>query len=99
MLLILGTIRLPPENTVAAQPVMKKMVEASRLEKGCSTYVYAEDILDPGLIHVIEKWQDRAALDQHVASAHIKEWRSCWSGLGIGHRKLTLYEVESLGPI
>lgn len=67
MLLIVGTIRLPPENLDAARPVMRRMVEASRAEPGCLDYGYAEDVLDPGLIHVKELWTDQAALDRHFA--------------------------------
>jgi quinol monooxygenase YgiN len=80
-LLIVGTVRLPPENLGRARPIMKQMVEASRAEGGCLAYSYAEDILDSGLIHVIEAWSDRPSLDRHFASTHIAEWRSCWAGL------------------
>ena len=90
MLLIVGTIRLPPENLERARPVMRQMVEASRAEVGCLAYSYAEDILDSGLIHVIEAWSDRPSLDRHFDSAQIAEWRSHWPSLGITDRNLTL---------
>ncbi|MGU3400221.1 putative quinol monooxygenase [Brucellaceae bacterium D45D] len=93
MLLIVGTVRLPPENLDDARPVMRRMIEASRSEDGCLEYSYAEDILDPGLIHVKEIWLDRAALDRHFSSAHIAAWRSTWPSLGIINRDLKLYEV------
>lgn len=93
MLLIVGTVRLPPENLAAARPVMRRMVEASRAEPGCLDYGYAEDVLDPGLIHVKEVWADQAALDRHFAAPHLAEWRSAWPALGIGERKLHVYEV------
>lgn len=93
MLLIVGTIRLPVENLDAARPVMQQMIEASRAEAGCNEYCYAQDILDPGLIHVKELWQDRIALDKHFASAHIIQWRGHWPKLGITDRNLVLYEV------
>lgn len=93
MLLIVGTIRLPPERLDAARPVMRRMVEQSRAEDGCEDYAYAEDVLDPGLIHITELWRDRAALDRHFAAAHLAEWRAAWSELGIGERDLRVYEV------
>src|SRR5690606_30067336 len=64
MLLIVGIVRLPPERLDAARPVMRRMVEHSRAEDGCEGYAYAEDVLDPGLIHVTELWRDQAALDR-----------------------------------
>lgn len=93
MLLIVGTVRLPPENLSAARPAMKSMVDASRAETGCIDYGYAEDVLDPGLIHVRELWSDQAALNRHFVSDHIAEWRAAWPGLGIGDRDLRVYEV------
>lgn len=93
MLLIVGTVRLPPGNRAAALPVMRRMVDASRAEDGCLDYGYAEDVLDPGLIHVRELWADQAALDRHFAAAHLAEWRAAWPALGIGGRDLRVYEV------
>lgn len=93
MLLIVGTIRLPPENLDTARPVMKRMVEASLGEDGCLEYSYAEDVLDAGLIHVKEMWRDQASLDRHFQSVHLAEWRAAWPGLGIHDRRLRSYDV------
>jgi quinol monooxygenase YgiN len=41
------------------------MMPASQAETGCLAYSYAEDLTDPGLIHVIECWVDDAALSTH----------------------------------
>ena len=96
MLLIVGTVRLPPDNLAVARPAMERMVQASRAEPGCLLYVYAEDLFDPGLIHVKEMWVDRDALDRHFAAAHLAEWRAAWPVLGIGDRDLALFDVA--GP-
>ena len=93
MLLIVGTVRLPPENLERARPAMLAMAQASRAEVGCLEYGYAEDVLVPGLIHVKELWSDQAALDAHFASAHIQTWRAAWPALEIGDRDLRVYEV------
>jgi quinol monooxygenase YgiN len=98
MLLIIGTIRLPPDRLEQARPVMQRMIMASRAEPGCLGYSYAQDVLDAGLIHVAEAWSDRATLEAHFKSAHIAEWRANWAELGIGDRKLTLYETEGGAP-
>jgi len=98
MLLIVGTVRLPPANLAAARPAMRANIVASRAEDGCLDYVYAEDVLEPGLIHVKELWRDQAALDRHFASAHIAAWRAAWPALGIGDRDLRLYDVAAPRP-
>ena len=93
MLLIIGTVKLPPENLALALPAMQAMVNASRAEDGCLEYGYAQDVLVPGLIHVKELWRDQATLDAHFASAYFAKWRASWSALGIGDRDLRVYEV------
>jgi quinol monooxygenase YgiN len=99
MLLIVGTVRLPAGMLDAARPTMATMVEASRAEIGCVEYSYAVDVLDPGLIHVKERWMDRVALDEHFKSAHMENWRANWPSLGIGERRLRLFEVGESEPI
>ncbi len=98
MLLVVGTIRLPPEKLTDALPTMRVMVESSRAEDGCVEYGYAEDVFEPGLIHVTEVWRDQAALDRHFASDHIADWRASWPGLGIADRNLRVYEVGEPRP-
>ena len=99
MLLIVGTVRLPPDNLAVARPVMERMVQASRAEPGCLLYVYAEDLFDAGLIHVKEMWADRDALDRHFAAAHLAEWRAAWPTLGIRDRDLALFDVDQPSAI
>ncbi len=98
MLVIIGTIRLPPERLDEARPAMQRMISGSRAEAGCIDYSYAQDVLDPGLIHVTEVWSDRAALDAHFHSPHIADWRASWATLGIGDRNLMLYEAGEPKP-
>lgn len=93
MLLIVGTVRLPPEKLAEARPVMERMIMGSRAEFGCVEYAYAEDVLVPGRIHVKEVWRDQASLDAHFSSEHIKAWRAAWPALGITDRNLLVYEI------
>jgi len=94
MLLIIGTVRIPPGTIDRARPAMERMIAATRAEDGCLDYSYAEDVAEPGRIHVIERWRDRAALERHFTAAHIKEWRADWPRLGITDRDLKLYEAS-----
>jgi quinol monooxygenase YgiN len=99
VLLIVGTVRLPAANLAAARPAMARMIRASRAEDGCLDYSYAEDVLEPGLILVTERWRDRSCLEHHFASAHLAQWRASWAALGIGERQLSLYEVSTAQPV
>jgi len=99
MILIVGTVRLPPENLSRARAAMQAMIEASRTEDGCAHYSYAEDLLEPGLIRVQEMWRDEEALDRHFRSEHIARWRAAWPGLGLGARHLRAYDVGESRPV
>ena len=50
-------------------------IAASRAEAGCVAYAYAEDVIEPGLLRVNEAWTDRAALDAHFETPHMKQWQ------------------------
>jgi len=99
MLLIAGTIRLPAENMAAARGAIEAMVMTTRTEDGCVEYRFAEDVLDPGLIHITERWRDRAALDAHFETQHMAHWRTAVAALGVSDRALVVYEVGSGQPL
>ena len=96
MILVIGTVRMPPENIGKARTAMEAMVAASRAEDGCIEYAYSEDLLSPGLVRVTEAWRNREALTAHFQTPHMAEWRAVWPSLGIGERNLALYETP--GP-
>jgi quinol monooxygenase YgiN len=99
MIVITGTVRIPPENLERARPGMKAMVEATRAEDGCLHYAFAEDVLEPGVIWVSESWRDGEAVGRHAASAHMAAWRAAGADLGIHAPDLTVYEAVSSRPL
>jgi quinol monooxygenase YgiN len=98
-LIIAGTVRVPPENLDALRPHMKTMMAASQAEDGCGDYNYAEDVGEPGLIHVFEIWRDQAALDAHFKSAHMAVWRAAGAGFSVSDRRLSIYDVAAQRPL
>jgi quinol monooxygenase YgiN len=99
MIIVMGTVRLPPENLAAAKPHMRAMVDASRAEAGCLQYAYLQDLFDPGLFHVIEQWRDRETLKLHFGTSHMMAWREVWPDLGVTDRDLVLVAAGALEPV
>src|SRR5580700_10662584 len=95
MMIVAGTVRSPPENMGGLKPHMAAMMAASRAEDGCLAYGYAEDVAEPGLIHVFERWRDQDALDAHFQTAHMAAWRAAWPAFGVSERRLFAYEVSA----
>lgn len=98
-LIIAGTVRVPPENLDSLRPHMKTMMAASRAEDGCRAYGYADDVAEPGLIHVFEIWRDQPALEAHFKTPHMAAWRAAGAGLGVSDRRLTAYDVAAERPL
>ena len=98
-LIVAGTVRVPAENLDGLRPHMATMMAASRAEDGCLAYGYAEDVIEPGLIHVFEVWRDQAALDAHFQTPHMAAWRAAWPSFGVSDRRLIAYEVASEHPL
>lgn len=94
MIVIEGTVRVPPDRVAEARAAMEQMIRASRAEAGCIDYAYAIDVLDPGLIRVSERWETRDALAAHFKTAHMATWRAFFPQLGISDRSLRLYEAD-----
>lgn len=94
MIVIVGQFRIPPGAVAAAVEPIAAVVGATRAEPGCIKYAYAQDPADPGLFHVSEVWENRAALDAHFASEHMKQWQATRAGLGMTGREITAYTVS-----
>ncbi|MCM3629893.1 antibiotic biosynthesis monooxygenase [Paenibacillus glycanilyticus] len=51
------------------------VVPPSRAEEGCLSYVLHENPEDPNEFVFYETWKDEAALQDHLASSHYKNYR------------------------
>ena len=90
-----GTVRFATDKLSAARPRMLEMMRLSRAEDGCIAYVYSDDLIEPGLIHVFEVWRDEAALHAHHTAPHFLQWRADRDALGMSDRNMTAYTVAS----
>jgi quinol monooxygenase YgiN len=55
MIVIEGTVRVPPKNLEAARPATEQMIGASRAGAGCIDYAYSVDVLCPGLMRITDR--------------------------------------------
>lgn len=94
MILVEGSFRLPPERLAEANAAIAPVVAASRAEAGCIEYAYGVDAIDPGRFIVLEKWDSRAALDAHFASAHMKRWQETRTALGFHARAIRIHDTD-----
>jgi quinol monooxygenase YgiN len=74
------------------RPHMRKVLEATRKEPGCLLYAYGEDVLDPGLVRIVERWRDWPSLEAHDRAPHIEAWRAALKDIGVIDREVIAHE-------
>lgn len=95
-LVIAANFEMEPNDREKARELSRIVVQETRKEKGCIFYAIANDILNENIFHISEGWTDEAALNAHLASAHISAYLA-----GIGKLKMlsivaTRYDVSGV---
>ena len=72
---------------------MRRVIEATRKEDGCLAYAYGEDVLEPGLVRISERWLNWQSLEAHGKSPHVAAWREALKQTGVIHRDVVGYEA------
>ncbi|WP_328835601.1 putative quinol monooxygenase [Streptomyces europaeiscabiei] len=83
--------------------MLRALVELGRhtreREPGCLDYAMTADPTDERRIRVYEHWTSRQALDEHFATAHIKDFRAAVAGLTRVGVRLTAHTVAASRPM
>ncbi len=94
MIVVSGHIRVRPDKMDELRPYMRVALEGTRQEPGCLLYAYGEDVLDPGLIRIVERWENWEAMAAHTKAPHIKVWADAREAAGgTLERDILAYEV------
>jgi quinol monooxygenase YgiN len=49
-------------------------------------------VLDPGLLRIVERWQDWSSLEAHDTAPHVAAWRAALKEIGVVERDLLAHE-------
>jgi quinol monooxygenase YgiN len=67
MIVITGTIRVEAEDDfLSVRDALIARTARSQNDKGNIEYAFSQDLGDPTVIHLIEKWEDEASLRSHL---------------------------------
>ncbi len=73
-------IKIVAKNYIKAEKVESFLVLAEQLVKdtrqkdaGCIRYELVQDVKEPGILTMLEEWEDQEALTKHMQAAHFKE--------------------------
>jgi quinol monooxygenase YgiN len=70
--------------------------EATRAETGCLAYVMSADPAAPGRIQVFERWSSQQALDEHLATEHVRQFRKAIADFPRVDRSLARFVIDSV---
>ena len=94
MILVAGTVKYQAGAIAKLKTAMQTVVAATRREDGCINYDFAVDVTAPDTLIIFERWRDQKALDTHIQSAHVAEWRKAGAEVGPAERNLSVWTVE-----
>jgi quinol monooxygenase YgiN len=99
MLIVLAKAQVSADALAAAKAAIADMVAASNAEDGCIAYAFTQDLGDPTVIHIIEKWQDEAALVAHFATPHMAAFGAAIGGLDFKVIEAVKYHADDGAPV
>ena len=99
MILVMGHLKFAPDKFAAVKPHAQAMIAATRPEAGCLLYAFAEDIAEPGVLRIAERWESAEALKAHVATPHMAAWRAALKEIGYLERDVRSYETAGERPL
>jgi quinol monooxygenase YgiN len=94
LILVTGHIRVSPETVGQLRPHIQALVNATRKEDGCILYAFAEDMNEPGVIRIVERWRDWPSLEAHGEASHIATWSAVAKGAGITSREIIAHAAD-----
>lgn len=99
MLIVLAKAQVSADALAAAKAAIADMVAASNAEDGCIAYAFTQDLGDPTVIHIVEKWQDEAALAAHFATPHMAAFGAAIAGLDFKVIEAVKYHADDGAPV
>jgi quinol monooxygenase YgiN len=99
MLIIAGTLDLPPENRGKLLEAAEPLMRASEAEAGCGAYLMMPDPFDAGRVRIFERWDSEEALAAHFGAPHMADFGAKVGELGVTGSDLLKYQIASSGPL
>jgi quinol monooxygenase YgiN len=94
--IVVGTFEVDPARRDEFLASRLEAMTWARAEPGCVTYVLSADPIEPDLVHLLERWENKACLDDHL-----ERLRQDPPKMTVSARRteLTLYETTAAAPL
>ncbi|MDZ7747288.1 MAG: putative quinol monooxygenase [Halobacteriales archaeon] len=88
-----ATIPLDPDAREEGLDTLRDLGEQSRAEDGMLTYRVTVDTEDDTLVHIIERYEDEAALAAHSESDHFAAFQEALPSFAGGDPEVVRFDV------
>jgi quinol monooxygenase YgiN len=95
MILITGTVVVPPESRAAFLEAVIHHVTLSRQEPGCISHSCNEDVMAPGTFTFVERWADMDAVKLHFAKDYSRKTVAAIRSLSTQSSGVEIHEIAS----
>ena len=93
MIVVLGDVDIRPDAFDEAMAISRAHVERSRTEPGCVSHDVLTDPTQPNRLVFVERWEDRAALDQHFTVPESIEFAQALSALAAAQPHMQILPI------
>ena len=95
MIILEGWVKLKDAAELErVRPEVIAMMRASAAEPGCLSYAYSQDLDDPTIVRVIERWVDEAALSEHFGTPHMATFSLTIASTAIEKMSIKAYPAQ-----
>lgn len=92
-------IRIVAKNLIKANKVEEFIAlaknpvqETVQKDSGCISYELYQDTANPQILTIMEQWENRGALEQHMAAKHFKEASALFKNFMEQPGEINLYQ-------
>lgn len=96
MLIVAGYFRVAPADREAFLESRRATVLRSRGEQGCHAYAFTADLIDPGLVHLYERWETSEDLAAHAAANRAAPRPAA---VPVLESEILQYTIAAVGPL
>lgn len=93
MITITAIVHSTAENIAAMKDAIAEMETASRAEEGCHDYTFCQELSNPDVLRINERWESMEALQAHFATPHMAKFNGAMAEHPPKSMDLSIHEL------
>lgn len=95
MIVVQGWVNVHDGDTPVLREAARTLAAATRQEPGNLAYAFAECVNDPGVFHIVERWEDEVSVANHMLTASLAAFLSKLSAMRDVRFRIARYEAPA----